>query len=399
MGPGIPIFPEKKTKEGMVDSQPMEEEFRGAVTRDAGTETHRGPTEPVLQTQKPPSPSLAFIKENIDTSSDSEHEEGSKYAYEDLNSPYKRPKPTLFTPRITRFKYHRRAKLPQNIKAYEANKDLGDHLGIFSKVAEQKNGQCPSELAKKLNDKIPKTMDEMFKRVRAFIRGEGSQHQRMLSVKKLNRGSCGLGEVGSSGEGHPLKQPAKWELWKEWCKGYKHDKGDSMGMKTARKGARFVEGGPVSLEKTQDKEDTEEAFTISHERLDQYVTIGATLITDCKQLLTKVPRENIEIYPFAEPVSHKRRPMMPDERLVLKEKMFRWLKDGMIKKVQHPTWVTNTIPVKLADGTWKVKVDYFSLNKVCAKDMYPFSEEGEGLTSIMGYDTNISYDFRRNTTK
>ncbi|GKE66659.1 hypothetical protein Tco_1520820 [Tanacetum coccineum] len=31
-----------------------------------GTETHKGPTEPVLQTQKIPSRSLAFIKENID---------------------------------------------------------------------------------------------------------------------------------------------------------------------------------------------------------------------------------------------------------------------------------------------------------------------------------------------
>ncbi|GJU13603.1 hypothetical protein Tco_1135999 [Tanacetum coccineum] len=49
----------------MVDSQPMEEEFQGAATRDVGTETHRGPTEPALQTQKTPSPSLAFIKENI----------------------------------------------------------------------------------------------------------------------------------------------------------------------------------------------------------------------------------------------------------------------------------------------------------------------------------------------
>nr|GFB43421.1 hypothetical protein [Tanacetum cinerariifolium] len=27
---GIPIFPKKKTEEGMVDSQPMEEEFQGA---------------------------------------------------------------------------------------------------------------------------------------------------------------------------------------------------------------------------------------------------------------------------------------------------------------------------------------------------------------------------------
>nr|GEY47308.1 hypothetical protein [Tanacetum cinerariifolium] len=51
----------------MVDSQPREEEFQGAATRDVGTKTHVGPTEPVLQTQKTPSPSSAFIKENIDS--------------------------------------------------------------------------------------------------------------------------------------------------------------------------------------------------------------------------------------------------------------------------------------------------------------------------------------------
>ncbi|GJX77705.1 hypothetical protein Tco_0324516 [Tanacetum coccineum] len=186
----------------------MEEEFQGAATRDVGTETHGGPTEPVLQTQKTPSP--AFIKENIDvlrtmikehdqqakmkatprklayadsdkeapagqtrstiksqktpsknkesthlrrsrrledqsttrekarrersksrkkwsghqeTSSDFEYEEGSDDACEGLNSPYKRPKPTPFTHRITHFKYHKRAKLPRNIRVYEGNKD------------------------------------------------------------------------------------------------------------------------------------------------------------------------------------------------------------------------------------------------------------------------------------
>ncbi|GKE08866.1 hypothetical protein Tco_1412417 [Tanacetum coccineum] len=220
----------------MVNSQPMEEEFRGAVTREVGTETHEGPTEPVLQMQKTPSLSPAFIKENIDvlrtmikehdqqarmkatprklayvdsekeaptgllargfsdrfslessgtsdtrkqtrsasksqrtpsknkepthlrrsrmedrsitkekarrerskpkgkrsryqeTSSDFEREEGSEDAYESLNSPYKRPKPTPFTLIITRFKYHMRAKLPQNIRVYEGNKDPEDHL-------------------------------------------------------------------------------------------------------------------------------------------------------------------------------------------------------------------------------------------------------------------------------
>ncbi|GKG03853.1 hypothetical protein Tco_0314240, partial [Tanacetum coccineum] len=46
----------------MVVSQPMEEEFQGAGTRDAGTKTPGGRTELVLQTQKTPSPSPDFIK-------------------------------------------------------------------------------------------------------------------------------------------------------------------------------------------------------------------------------------------------------------------------------------------------------------------------------------------------
>ncbi|GKA77248.1 hypothetical protein Tco_0783709 [Tanacetum coccineum] len=71
------------------------------------------------------------------TSSDSDHEEDSEDTCEDLSTPYKRPKPTPFTNRITRFKYHRRAKLPRNIKVYEGSKDPEDHLGIFSVTAEQ----------------------------------------------------------------------------------------------------------------------------------------------------------------------------------------------------------------------------------------------------------------------
>ncbi|GJT16860.1 hypothetical protein Tco_0875566 [Tanacetum coccineum] len=186
----------------MVDSQPMEDEIRGAEARDVGMKTHWGPTEPVLQKQKTPSPSPAFIKENIDvlrtmikehdqqdktrpcreglpmpnpirklrsddsfqeqgaiktekvqrwkrsghqeTSSDSEYEEGSEDTYEDLNSPYKIPKPTPFTQRITRFKYHRRAKLPRNIRVYEGNKDLEDHLSIFLATAEQEEWSMPA---------------------------------------------------------------------------------------------------------------------------------------------------------------------------------------------------------------------------------------------------------------
>ncbi|GJT74888.1 reverse transcriptase domain-containing protein [Tanacetum coccineum] len=362
----------------MVDSQPIEEEFQGAGTRDAGMETPRGPIKPVLQTLKPPSPSPSFIKENIDVLKTmiKEHDQHAKmkatlrklayvdsdkeaparslargfsdrfslessgtsdthrqthYANKCQRTPSKnkepthlkrsrrleyqsitkekarreRPKPTPFTQRITHFKYHRRAKLPWNIRVYEGNKDPEDHFGIFSAAAEQEEWLMPiwckmfhqtlggaarnwfddldpksvdsfeelsqkfleefsqqkryakdpteihgikrrqneglqafmdrfksesshikgvppvlrisafmhghghPELAKKLNDKIPKTVDEMFERVRAFIRGEvavgtlkeilamesGSQHQRLLSVKKQTKEAVASGKL------------------------------------------------------------------------------------------------------------------------------------------------------------------------------------------------------------
>nr|GFA83963.1 hypothetical protein [Tanacetum cinerariifolium] len=130
---------------------------------------------------------------------------------------------------------------------------------------------------------------------------------------------------------------------------------------------------PMSLEKTRSKKGIEEVFTINQERPNQYVTMGATLTTNCKQLLENIVRENIEvfawtgskriavlrffiehklkIYPLAELVVHKRRPVAPEGRLALKEKVLHWLGEGLIRKVLHTEWVTNAILIKLTNGT------------------------------------------------
>ncbi|GKC95181.1 hypothetical protein Tco_1160623 [Tanacetum coccineum] len=82
-----------------------------------------------------------------------------------------------------------KAKLPRDVQVYEGSKDPKDHLAIFLAVAEQEEWPMPIwcrmfrqtlrgtvmdiwSLPKKLNDKIPKKVDKIFKRVRAFIRGE-----------------------------------------------------------------------------------------------------------------------------------------------------------------------------------------------------------------------------------
>ncbi|GKD97087.1 reverse transcriptase domain-containing protein, partial [Tanacetum coccineum] len=77
------------------------------------------------------------------SSSDSGYDTVSDSGSEDLRMPYRRPKPMPFTSRITRFRYHWRAKLPPNVWVYQGNKDPEDHLSIFSAVAEQEEWLMP----------------------------------------------------------------------------------------------------------------------------------------------------------------------------------------------------------------------------------------------------------------
>nr|GEU44533.1 hypothetical protein [Tanacetum cinerariifolium] len=314
--------------------------------------------------------------------------------------------------------------------------------------------------------------------------GQGSQHQRLLSVKKTNRGSCGLREVGLPGKGHPLKQPAKQESRKEQRKSHKHDKEMGKSQKTfyGRKVRILVDGessseimyehcfknlsiniqsrlrrcralligfsgetyhpfGIIDLRVTMEKKSKEALWECRQlervqcswkevqwrQREEKMSRIREQAILRTKSSFGHMPNQGLvplkkhgsrktqkiyspsakkvfawaglertviprfvmehllKIYPLAESVVHKRRPLTLDERQALTERVFGWLKEGTLIKVQHPEWVSNTIPIKLANKTWKVQVDYSSLNKVYAKDMFCFSEEGEELESLMEY--------------
>ncbi|GKB49125.1 hypothetical protein Tco_0899878 [Tanacetum coccineum] len=334
------------------------------------------------------------------------------------------------------------------------------------------------ELPKKLNDKISKTVDEMFERVGAFIRGEvgvgsaktdrpsqrdkgyvrptwtgGLERARNKGGPREARWNMGVYtpyprkdiftpltktpkeilamESGDRGhtitnDSYQLKKQIEEvvasgklaHLVKDICRNNQRNGNQGRnGVKVINmirvEGSRkrpFEEGRSGMMNELTFPAipgDTEEVFTINEERSDQYVTMGATLTTNCKLLLVDVVRENMEvftwtgsertavprfvmehklkIYPLCKLIVHKRRPVAPEGRLALKEKVFCWLGEGVIRKVLHPECITNAIPIKLANGTWKVQMDYSVLNKACAKDMYPLPEEEEELTSLMGY--------------
>ncbi|GJX07853.1 hypothetical protein Tco_0195785 [Tanacetum coccineum] len=152
----------------MVDSQPSEEGAHRVGLKGMGVGSQEGPFKPASLAQE--TPFLAFINENIDilrtmikeldqqtkrrfelgnkgynqatfTQVVAKPEQVQRKAQEGKNQKQReetgRPEPTPFTARITRFKYHRRAKLSRNITMYGGNKDPEDHLSILSADAKK----------------------------------------------------------------------------------------------------------------------------------------------------------------------------------------------------------------------------------------------------------------------
>nr|GEU76373.1 hypothetical protein [Tanacetum cinerariifolium] len=494
-----------------------------------------------------------------ETRLDSEYEEALEDAYEDLNSPYKRPNPTPFTPRITRFNYHRRAKLPRNIRVYEGNKNSEDHLSIFSTAAEQEEWPMPiwckmfrqslgGAAQNWFNDLDPKSMDRFEELSQKFLE-EFLQQKRnakdpteIYSIKRRpseeaqrqntqdggrnvrkgqslhsRRGGCrdtftpltenpkeilAMESINFSPPPPLIGTPEKHNLNK-FCD-YHEDRGHNTNdcyqlkkqieeavasgklahlVKDIRQSSQMngsqgrnsvkvinmINGGrnrkraykvkkmqvsvgrflkrsipslgfgrpsgdhgrgrkkqdcanrifnsvvsftiqchngknrdekireqtilqernnpghrpgkePILPKKGRDKENMGEKVPICSKRPDQCITIEKG--TSVSRF---VMEHQLKTYPSAEPVAHMKRPLTPDRRQALKEKVCNWLKEGIIRSVQHPEWVTNATLIKLTSDAWQVQMDYSKLNRICARHMYPFLKVKEGLASLMGY--------------
>nr|GEU90707.1 hypothetical protein [Tanacetum cinerariifolium] len=122
---------------------------------------------------------------------------------EDLSVPWTCEDVDLFTPRIRNFKSSRKTRMPNNVKTYDGTGDPEDHLKIFQAAA-QRDGETIKEflerfkiktermkgapecmrisgfmrgvnnpeLTKRLNERVPKTVEEMTTAITAFTRGE-----------------------------------------------------------------------------------------------------------------------------------------------------------------------------------------------------------------------------------
>jgi hypothetical protein len=84
-----------------------------------------------------------------------------------------------------------------------------------------------------------------------------------------------------------------------------------------------------------------------------------------------VIEHKLDIDPAFKPIKQKERRYTPERCETIRLEVNRLLEAGFIRPIDYPRWLANPILVEKPDGSWRMCIDYTSLNKACPKDEYP----------------------------
>jgi hypothetical protein len=106
--------------------------------------------------------------------------------------------------------------------------------------------------------------------------------------------------------------------------------------------------------------------------------------------MTCVPRElaehSLHVRPDAKPVKQPLRRFVEEKRKAIGEENARLLAAGFIMEVFYPDWLANPVLVLKKNNTWRMCIDYTSLNKACPKDPFALPRIDQVIDSIAGCD-------------
>src|SRR4051812_49915781 len=106
--------------------------------------------------------------------------------------------------------------------------------------------------------------------------------------------------------------------------------------------------------------------------------------------MSGVPREfaehSLHVRPDAKPVKQPLRRFLEDKRKVIGDEIARLLVVGFIMEVYHPNWLANPVLVLKKNKTWRMCIDYTSLNKACSKDPFALPRIDQVINYTAGRD-------------
>jgi hypothetical protein len=99
--------------------------------------------------------------------------------------------------------------------------------------------------------------------------------------------------------------------------------------------------------------------------------VFALQISDMPGISREVIEHKLGIDPAFKPIKKRERRYTPERCETIRLEVNKLLEVGFIRPVDYLSWLANPILVEKSDGSWRMCIDYTSLNRACPKDEYP----------------------------
>ncbi|GJU51989.1 hypothetical protein Tco_1221544 [Tanacetum coccineum] len=168
---------------------------------------------------------------------------------------------------------------------------------------------------------------------------------------------------------------------------------------------------PRTLVPVKEKEPSEVGLTeealINPTYPDQLVTIGGNLSKECRAQLKILLNKNMDIFAWepadmtrvsrriikhtfnanltVEPFCQKMRVLALYRSLAVIKEVEELLKEGIVRPIRYPTWISDPVLVNKVDKSWRMCIDFKNINSACPNDYYPLPDIDRKIKSVMGF--------------
>nr|GEX43656.1 reverse transcriptase domain-containing protein [Tanacetum cinerariifolium] len=237
------------------------------------------------------------------------------------------------------------------------------------------------ELTKRLNEHVPRTMEEMMIATTAFIHEEPA-----AANKKKDHMSWKPQDLSKK---HADKRPDFRATTTHGDAGRKEE------WHIAR-GTRRKEGSPPNL-----------TVPLHPNFLDQEVVVGGSLSDEGRTELCALLKRNLDIFSWQPsdmtrvsrpvtkhrlnvregclPIRQKKKGQAPERTKAIQAEVEKLVEVGTMREVYYHDWLSNPVMVKKHDESWRMSVDFTDLNKACPQDCNPLPEIDWKVESLCVY--------------
>jgi hypothetical protein len=100
----------------------------------------------------------------------------------------------------------------------------------------------------------------------------------------------------------------------------------------------------------------------------------------------ELAKHSLHMWTDAKPIKQPLWCFAEEKRKAIGEEIARLLAIGFIMEVFYPDWLANPVLVLKKNNTWRMCIDYTSLNKACPKDPFALLRINQVIDSIAGCD-------------